>query len=44
MNFDNMPELRMKYGYFIAWGIMVLITIILLLVFNKKGWFTKLNK
>lgn len=44
MNFENMPELRMKYGYFIAWGVMVLITIILLLVFYKRGWFTKLNK
>ena len=44
MNFDNMPELRMKYGYFIAWGIMIAITTILLLVFYKRGWFTRMNK
>ena len=44
MNFENMPELRMKYGYFIAWGIMIVITSILLFVFYKRGWFTRINK
>jgi magnesium transporter len=25
MNFENMPELRMEYGYFYAWGIMLIV-------------------
>jgi magnesium transporter len=39
MNFENMPELGMKYGYYICWGIMVTITIVLLFAFYKRGWF-----
>ena len=39
MNFENMPELSMKYGYYICWGIMVVITGILLFAFYKRGWF-----
>jgi magnesium transporter len=39
MNFENMPELSMKYGYYICWGIMVLISGILLFAFYKRGWF-----
>lgn len=39
MNFEHMPELNMKYGYYICWGIMVLITGILLFAFYKRGWF-----
>jgi magnesium transporter len=39
MNFDVMPELRWKYGYFCVLGLMVLIGILLLLWFKRKGWF-----
>jgi len=39
MNFKHMPELTMKYGYYICWGIMFLITSILLYTFYKRGWF-----
>lgn len=39
MNFEHMPELSMKYGYYICWGIMVFITGILLFAFYKRGWF-----
>jgi magnesium transporter len=39
MNFENMPELSMKFGYYICWGIMVVITGILLFAFYKRGWF-----
>jgi magnesium transporter len=39
MNFENMPELGMKYGYYICWGIMMAITGILLFAFYKRGWF-----
>lgn len=37
MNFNQMPELHYKYGYFIALGAMALILIITLIYFKKKG-------
>ena len=36
MNFDYMPELRWKYGYFITLGVMVVISIIILSWFKRK--------
>lgn len=39
MNFENMPELKMKYGYFILLGIMVLVTFGAVWYFKKKKWF-----
>lgn len=38
MNFENIPELKWTYGYFITWGIIVCITVALLYYFHKKGW------
>ncbi|MES2796369.1 MAG: magnesium/cobalt transporter CorA [Bacteroidota bacterium] len=38
MNFDYMPELRMKYGYYYIWGIMVVSTIGMLIYFKHKKW------
>jgi len=38
MNFDYMPELRMRYGYFTVLGVMAFITAILLVYFWRKGW------
>ncbi|MEM6685407.1 MAG: magnesium/cobalt transporter CorA [Bacteroidota bacterium] len=38
MNFENMPELHSKNGYFILWGVMVLMFIILLIFFRRKKW------
>ncbi len=38
MNFDVMPELHWKYGYFAAWGIMVSIGVVLLYYFRRKKW------
>jgi magnesium transporter len=38
MNFKYMPELEYKYGYFIVWGVMVLIAILLIFYFKKKKW------
>lgn len=38
MNFDNMPELRYKYGYFAVWGVMLLIMIGMLVYFRRKKW------
>src|SRR5262245_43794717 len=38
MNFDNMPELHSRYGYYIAWAIMLLVATGMLLFFWKRGW------
>ncbi|MCD4736731.1 MAG: LPXTG cell wall anchor domain-containing protein [Bacteroidales bacterium] len=38
MNFEIMPELQWKYGYFIAWGIMLIVVILLLFYFRRKKW------
>ncbi|MBT8300960.1 MAG: magnesium/cobalt transporter CorA, partial [Maribacter sp.] len=38
MNFDYMPELHWKYGYFVLVGIMLIIFIGLLLYFKRKKW------
>lgn len=39
MNFDNMPELHLRHGYFIVWGVMMLISIGMLWYFRRKKWF-----
>lgn len=39
MNFDNMPELRWKYGYFFTWGIMAIVVLLMLIYFKRKKWF-----
>ena len=39
MNFENIPELKLKYGYFILLGIMVLVTVISVWYFKRKKWF-----
>lgn len=38
MNFDHIPELHWKYSYFVLWGVMILVTLILLRYFRKKQW------
>lgn len=39
MNFDYMPELTWKYGYFATIGLMILVAIGMSVWFKKKGWF-----
>lgn len=39
MNFENMPELKAHYGYFILLGIMILTALASVLYFTRKGWF-----
>ncbi|MBS3992848.1 MAG: magnesium/cobalt transporter CorA [Bacteroidetes bacterium] len=39
MNFEYMPELKWRYGYFTTWGIMVLIVLLMLRFFKRKNWF-----
>ena len=39
MNFQFMPELDWRYGYWVVWGVMVAIGGSLLVYFKRKGWF-----
>jgi len=39
MNFDNMPELHWKYGYFIILGCMFLLLLGMIYYFKKKKWY-----
>jgi magnesium transporter len=38
MNFDFMPELRSRYGYFVVWGVMISVALGMLIFFRKRGW------
>jgi magnesium transporter len=38
MNFENMPELHSRYGYYGAWGIMILVAVVMLSLFWWRGW------
>ncbi|MDD7885248.1 magnesium/cobalt transporter CorA [Flavivirga sp. 57AJ16] len=38
MNFENIPELKYKYSYFILWGIMVVIFVCMIYFFKKRKW------
>ena len=38
MNFDNMPELHYKYGYYVVWGVMILLFIGMMVYFKRKDW------
>lgn len=38
MNFENMPELKTRYGYFITIGTMAAVTFVMLFYFKHKGW------
>ena len=39
MNFDYMPEIHWKYGYFVILGGMALLALIMLSCFKRKKWF-----
>ena len=38
MNFEYMPELEWKYGYFVLLGVMLLIFLGMLYYFRRKKW------
>jgi magnesium transporter len=38
MNFDNMPELRWQYGYFVILGVIGAICLGLYVLFRRNGW------
>jgi magnesium transporter len=38
MNFEHMPELGTQYGYFVVWGIMLVVALGMLVFFWRRGW------
>ena len=38
MNFENIPELKFQYGYFVLWGIMVVVFLGMLYYFKRREW------
>ncbi|GJM80980.1 hypothetical protein HMSSN139_34760 [Paenibacillus sp. HMSSN-139] len=38
MNFDHMPELHSRYGYFIVLGIMGVLGLGMYFIFRKRDW------
>jgi magnesium transporter len=44
MNFDHMPELRWRYGYYLVWGIMLVVAGGLVWFFKRRGWLPKSHK
>jgi magnesium transporter len=38
MNFDNMPELHWRYGYFLVLGLIAVIMTTLYLGFKRNRW------
>lgn len=39
MNFKVMPELDWKYGYAFAWGMMIVVAVVVAIWIKKKNWF-----
>lgn len=44
MNFENMPELGWRYGYFLVLAFMMFIALMMFRYFVKKGWLHRGNK
>lgn len=38
MNFEVMPELKWRWGYFAVWGVFVAITAVMLVYFKRRKW------
>ena len=39
MNFEFMPELHSQYGYYVTLGVMFCISVGMIIMFKKRGWF-----
>jgi magnesium transporter len=37
-NFEYLPELHFRYSYFIFWGVLILVAIVMLAYFKRKRW------
>ena len=44
MNFENMPELHSRYGYWLTLLAMLTITVVLLFYFWRRGWISKKDR
>ena len=38
MNFEYMPELQWEHSYFVLWGVMITIFILMIIYFKRKKW------
>jgi magnesium transporter len=38
MNFDYMPELHTRHGYFVVWGVMIVTFVVMIIYFRRRGW------
>ncbi len=38
MNFEFMPELKWRWAYFIVWGVIVFVAVLMVLFFKRKKW------
>ena len=38
MNFAFMPELNWKYGYFIAWSVIIITAVLISIYLKRKKW------
>ena len=38
-NFENLPEIHWRYGYYVMWGIMLLTILGMIWYFKRKKWF-----
>lgn len=38
MNFEVMPELKWKFGYFAVWGVLTVLAVLMLIYFRRKKW------
>ncbi|MFO7831158.1 MAG: magnesium/cobalt transporter CorA [Desulfuromonadaceae bacterium] len=37
-NFEYLPELQYRYSYFIFWGVLIVIAVVMLRFFRKRNW------
>ncbi len=38
MNFEYIPELKFRNGYFVAWGVMTTLAVGMVFYFRRRGW------
>lgn len=38
MNFEYMPELHTRNGYFVVWGFMIVMAVAMAVYFRRRGW------
>jgi magnesium transporter len=39
MNFKFMPEIEWRFGYFLIWGVIIVVGVSLVRFFKRKKWF-----